>query len=230
MLSVEQRKTTNHKPKTTNSLNSPIFITGIGTGIGKTVVSAIIAEALEADYWKHIQAGIDTATDSDWVKAHLSNPLSVIHPECYRLKLAASPHYSSRQEGIAITVQRISNEIPIYNRNLIVEGAGGLFVPLNNNEFIKDLIIALRARVVLVSRKYLGSINHSLLTAAECRQTNIPVAGWFFHGYEPSYENEIISWSGFPKIASVPIVEYPEKSFIKEMAELNRMSLIDMLC
>ena len=211
-------------------MNSPIFITGIGTGIGKTVVSAILTEALEADYWKPVQAGLEPITDSAWVKDNLSNTHSVVHPESYRLKMAASPHYSARQEDIAITVQRISNEIPIYNRNLIVEGAGGLFVPLNEHEFIKDLIIALRAKVVLVSRKYLGSINHSLLTAAECKRNNIPVAGWFFNGYESVYENEIVTWSGIPRIATIPIVEYPGKSFVKAMADSLKESLNDMLC
>ncbi len=131
---------------------------------------------------------------------------------------------------MAITVQRISDVIPVYNRNLIVEGAGGLFVPLNDHEFIKDLIIALLAQCVLVSRNYLGSINHSLLTAAECRRNNIPVAGWFFNGYESGYENEIITWSGIPRIATMPIVEYPGKSFVKAMAESLKESLNDMLC
>jgi len=211
-------------------LNSPIFITGIGTGIGKTIASAIITEALEADYWKPVQAGSEPITDSEWVKNNLTNARSVVHPECYRLKLAASPHYSAKQEDIAISVQRISNEIPIYNRNLIVEGAGGIFVPLNEQEFIKDLIIALRAKVVLVSRNYLGSINHSLLTAAECRRNNIPVAGWFFIGYESGYENEIMKWSGIPRIATIPIVEYPGKTFVKEMADSHKETINDMLC
>ena len=213
-------------------MNSPIFITGIGTGIGKTVVSAIITEALEADYWKPVQAGTEPITDSEWVRNNLTNTRSVIHPECYRLKLAASPHYSAKQEDVAISVQRISGDIPIYNRNLIVEGAGGLLVPLNDSEFIRDLIIALRAKVVLVSRNYLGSINHSLLTAAECMRNNIPVAGWFFIGYESGsgYENEIIKWSGIPRIATIPIVEYPGKSFVKGMAESHKESLNDMLC
>ncbi len=211
-------------------MNVPIFITGIGTGIGKTVASAIITEALEADYWKPVQAGTVPITDSEWVKNNLTNTRSVVHPESYSLKLAASPHYSARQEDIAISVKRISNDIPIYNRNLIVEGAGGLLVPLNGSEFIKDLIIALRARVVLVSRNYLGSINHSLLTAAECMRNNIPVAGWFFIGYESGYENEIMKWSGIPRIATIPIVEYPGKSFVKVMAESLKETLNDMLC
>ena len=101
---------------------------------------------------------------------------------------------------------------------------------LNEHEFIKDLIIALRAKCVLVSRNYLGSINHSLLTAAECRRNNIPVAGWFFIGYESGYENEIMKWSDIPRIATIPIVEYPGKSFVKEMAESHKESLNDMLC
>lgn len=211
-------------------MNTPIFITGIGTGVGKTVASAIITEALEADYWKPVQSGIEDGTDSDWVRNQVSNAKTIIHPEVYRLKMPASPHLAARNEQVSVTVQKICEQIPVYNRNLIIEGAGGLMVPLNNGEFIKDLIIALQAKVVLVSRNYLGSINHSLLTAAECRSNAIPVAGWFFIGYDSSLENEIVAWSGYPRIVSVPQVEYPGKFFIKAMAESHRESLIDMLC
>lgn len=211
-------------------MNTPIFITGIGTGVGKTVASAIITEALQADYWKPVQAGDEDGTDSDWVRNNITNAQSVIHPEVYRLKMPASPHLAARSEELAITVQKICEQIPIYNRNLIVEGAGGLMVPLSDGVFIKDLIIALRAKVVLVSRYYLGCINHSLLTATVCRTHSIPVAGWFFIGYEPSLEDEIISWSGYPRIASVAEVENPGKLFIEAMADSQRESIIDMLC
>jgi dethiobiotin synthetase len=213
-----------------NNLNSPLFITGIGTGVGKTVIAAIITEALQADYWKPVQSGNEEGTDSEWVKSMISNKASVIHPECYSLKAPVSPHLAARKENIAITVQRICEQVPVYSRNLIVEGAGGLLVPLNEKEFIKDLIIAIKARVILVSRNYLGSINHSLLTAAQCKQHDIPVAGWVFNGYEPSYENEISTWSGYPRIASVPEAGILNKSFVKAMAESHRESIISMVC
>ncbi|MFM9911222.1 MAG: dethiobiotin synthase [Chitinophagaceae bacterium] len=211
-------------------MKPPIFITGIGTGIGKTLASAIIAEALEADYWKPVQAGTEPITDSEWVRKQLTNPKSVVHPERYTLKLAASPHFAAQKENIAITVQNICASLPDYSCNLVIEGAGGLMVPLNDTEFIKDLILSLGCRVVLVSRNYIGSINHSLLTAAECKRNNIPVLGWVFIGYEPIYEQQIASWSKLPIIASVPLTEAPENSFVKLMAEYLRDSLTHFLC
>ncbi len=211
-------------------MKDPIFVTGIGTGIGKTIVSAILAEALTADYWKPVQAGIELVSDSEWVKNNVTNIKSIVHPEYYRLQESASPHFSARNEYIFLSVQEICAHIPSYSCNLIVEGAGGLLVPLNETEFIADLILALRSRVVLVSRNYLGSINHSLLTAAECRRKGIPVLGWVFIGYESIYEKEISAWSNLPVIASVPHVKDPGKSFIKAMAEFHRESITNLLC
>lgn len=211
-------------------MKEPIFVTGIGTGIGKTLVSAIVAETLQADYWKPVQAGTQPLTDSDWVRRNLTNTKSIIHPECYCLQEPASPHFAARLENSFINVQEICAHIPTYSNNLIVEGAGGLLVPLNETAFIADLILALRSRVVLVSRNYLGSINHSLLTAAECRRRGVPVLGWFFIGYESSYEKEIGGWSDLPVIASVPQVSDPGKTFIKAMAEFHRESITNLLC
>ena len=144
------------------------FVTGIGTGIGKTLISAILAKALDADYWKPVQAGYENGTDSDWVMQKLTN--SKIHPEVYKLKLAASPHIAAREERIQISIEHIIEKKPVENRNLIIEGPGGLMVPLNEHEFVIDLIKALGMRVILVSRNYLGSINHSLLTSELCRR------------------------------------------------------------
>jgi len=211
-------------------LNAPYFITGIGTGIGKTVVAAIIAEALEADYWKPVQSGSDEGTDNDWVRHNLTNTQSIVHPEVYCLGAPLSPHLAARMEGINISIERIREQIPHYNRNLIVEGAGGLMAPLNDNEFVKDLILALQARVVLVTRKYLGSLNHSLLTASACAQFNIPVLGWVFNGYDRGYEEEIMRWSGYPRIASIPETQHPGKVFVKAMAESQRASIMNSIC
>src|SRR3990170_3997076 len=126
------------------------FVTGIGTGIGKTLISAILTRALNADYWKPVQAGYENGTDSDWLRGRLKN--SVIHPEAYKLKLAASPHIAAREEGVNISLQKIAGKIPAKNRNLIIEGPGGLMVPLNEKEFVTDLIQALNVKVILVSR------------------------------------------------------------------------------
>ncbi len=202
-----------------------IFVTGTGTGIGKTVVSAILAKALSADYWKPVQAGIAGETDSDWVKKMLSGEPLTVHPEIYKLKIAASPHIAADYEKITIDLQKIVNAQPETTRRLIIEGAGGLMVPLNKHQFISDLIKKLDAKVIIVSRNMLGSINHSLLTAMACKQMGIEVLGWIFNDDYLAYENEIVQWSGFKKLASIPFSNNPDKTFISEQAELLRKQL-----
>ena len=210
----------------------PIFITGIGTGIGKTIVSAIVTEALQADYWKPVQAGFDEGTDALFVKNLISNATTIIHPEVYKLKLAASPHIAAREENLKIDLEKISEQLEqtnlkseIRNPQLVIEGAGGLLVPLNENEFVLDLIKKLNAKVILVSRNYLGSINHSLLTASVCKQNNIDVLGWIFNDQYMHYEDEIAQWSGYKKLGSVPFSSTVDKNFIKQEAEKISASL-----
>jgi dethiobiotin synthetase len=197
---------------------TPIFVTGIGTGVGKTMVSAILTKALDAEYWKPVQAGYADGTDSEWIRNILADTSSVVHPEVYKLAMAASPHIAAREEGLRISIEKICKHIPEINRTLIIEGAGGLLVPLNESEFIIDLIKAIGARVVLVSRNYLGSINHSLLTAQVCRQMKIPVVGWIFNDQYLHYEEEIIQWSNFPRIATIPYSEEKDGIFINSQA------------
>jgi dethiobiotin synthetase len=197
---------------------TPIFITGIGTGIGKTFVSAIVAKALEADYWKPIQAGFEEGTDSEWVGKMLQGTSLVIHREVYKLRKPASPHIAARDESVRINIDEICKSIPTNNRILLIEGAGGLLVPLNETEFVADLIKALHAKVILVSRNYLGSINHSLLTARVCRELQIPVLGWIFNDQYLDYEEEIVQWSNFPRIASIPYSDNINGIFINSQA------------
>jgi dethiobiotin synthetase len=217
-----QTTTTNYKPQpqTTNykQTMTPIFITGIGTGIGKTCVSAIVAKALEADYWKPIQAGYEEGTDGEFVSSVLGDSGLTVFPEVYKLRQPASPHIAAREEGIRINIGHICNKIPINNRTLLIEGAGGLLVPLNETEFVADLIHALNAKVILVSRNYLGSINHSLLTARVCREMQLPVIGWVFNDQYLDYEDEIVKWSNFPRIASIPYSENINGTFINSQA------------
>lgn len=196
-----------------------IFVTGTGTGIGKTVVSAIITEALKADYWKPVQAGFESGTDSEWVKNVLSNGVSTVHPEKYKLELAASPHIAAEKENINISIDVIKEAMPRVD-NLVIEGAGGLMVPLNKKEFVADLIKALDARVVLVSRNTLGSINHSLLTAMACKQKGIRVLGWIFNDNYLDYENEITEWTGYHHLGAIPFVASPDKKFVAEQAAI----------
>jgi dethiobiotin synthetase len=206
--------------------NPPIFISGIGTGVGKTIVSAIVTEALQADYWKPIQAGFEEGTDALLVKKLISNPQTTIHPEIYKLKLAASPHIAAKAENIKIDTEEIVNRMSaISNRPLIIEGAGGIMVPLNNKEFVIDLVFKLQAKLILVSRNYLGSINHSLLTAAICKQKGVAIAGWIFCDQYMNYENEIVEWSEVPKIGSIPFSNTIDQYFVKQQAVLLQSSL-----
>src|ERR1041385_3043150 len=144
------------------TLKKPLFVTGIGTGIGKTIVSAALVEKLKADYWKPIQSGDLDKSDSLSVKNLISNSITKIHPESYRLTQPFSPHKSAAIDGIIIDPDAI--QLPKTNNALIVEGAGGLMVPLNNEFLIIDLIKKLGIEVILVSQNYLGSINHTLLS------------------------------------------------------------------
>ena len=196
----------------------PIFITGTGTDVGKTLVSAIVTESLEADYWKPVQAGYADGTDSLFVEKMISNPYTKIHPELYKLKLPASPHLAAPAEEKEITVKEIVANLPVTNNQLIIEGAGGLLVPLNQQETILALIKKLNAKVIIVSRNELGSINHSLLTAAVLLHEKIDVAGWIFTDDYMNYENEIAGWSGFPLLGSVKHLSVISKDTIKEQA------------
>ncbi|MBN9381721.1 MAG: dethiobiotin synthase [Chitinophagaceae bacterium] len=194
----------------------PLFITGIGTDVGKTVAAAIVTEALGAVYWKPVQAGYDQGTDTEWVAERLSDPRTF--PETYKLALPASPHIAARQESIVISLDTIAAAMPP-GRPLVIEGAGGLMVPLNEGEFVLDLIKKLDARVILVSRNYLGSINHSLLTAAVCKTHGLDVAGWIFNDQYLHYEQEIVQWSGIPVIGSVPFAGQPDAAWVRQEAE-----------
>jgi dethiobiotin synthetase len=221
----------------------PLFITGIGTDVGKTLVSSILAEALHAGYWKPVQAGYAHGTDSQWVSERITNPQGRVHPELYRLSMAVSPHIAAREEGLRVDLDEIvsayrelaARRLEPGARSLqpgarrlqlaapiIIEGAGGLLVPLNDSEFVIDLAAKLDATLVLVSRNYLGSINHSLLTAAACNARGLRVAGWIFNDQYLDYEEEIVRWTGIPAIASIPKTDRPDAAFIREQGERIR--------
>ncbi len=172
-----------------------IFITGIGTGVGKTIVSAILTEALEADYWKPIQAGDLKNSDSIKVSNLISNSVSKIHPEAYLLQNPMSPNAAANLENITIDLDEII--LPKTNNSLIIEGAGGLMVPLNDKKFVIDLIKKLDAEVVLVSQNYLGSINHTLLSLEILKSKGFKIKGIIFNGEEnETSEKYILNYSG----------------------------------
>jgi len=174
--------------------------------------------ALQADYWKPVQAGFDSGTDTEWISTMVSNQQSKIHEEVYKLKLAASPHIAAKEEGVKIDIDYIVSQMPNVQRPLLIEGAGGLLVPLNEEKFVIDLIEKLRAQVILVSRNYLGSINHSLLTAEACKQKKLDVLGWVFTDQYLNYEEQIVQWSGYPKLFSVPELALINKNSIASEA------------
>ena len=205
-----------------------IFVTGIGTDIGKTVASSILVEALNAAYWKPIQAGLEEGTDYATVK-NLISENTIIYPEVYRLNTPSSPHIAARIDNTIIDINHIINNIPApQNKYLIIEGAGGIMVPLNEDEFVIDLIQKMNSKVILVSKNYLGSINHSLLTAAVCKQRNIPVLGWIFNQQYMNYEEDIVRWSGYPKLHSIPLSDKIQKDFISQQASVFRTNNPDL--
>jgi dethiobiotin synthetase len=164
------------------------FVTGIDTDSGKTLVSAILCEGLEADYWKPIQAGFPA--DSETLSSLISNAKTVIHKEAYILKTPASPHAAARVDGIEIRLSEVL--LPVTSNHLIIEGAGGCLVPLNDVDFVIDLPPRLDAEVVVVADLYLGSINHTLLTVNELKRRNIKIKGIVFNGDSNAESERII--------------------------------------
>ncbi len=187
------------------------FVAGIDTNAGKTIVSAILTEALQADYWKPVQAGETDNTDTMKVQALVANTTSKFHKETFLLSRPMSPHIAAAKDHVTINLSDII--IPDTQNNLIVEGAGGLLVPLNNDEFVIDLAKKLDIPVILVSRHYLGSINHTLLSALALKQKNIKVAGIIFNGEEIEGTEEIIlAHTGYTCLGHV----YEEEFFDRE--------------
>jgi dethiobiotin synthetase len=191
------------------------FITGIGTGIGKTITSAVLTEKLNADYWKPIQSGDLAQSDSLAIENLITNTISKIHPETYRLNHPLSPHLSAKMDGIEIELDKF--QLPETNNTLIIEGAGGLMVPLNNKELIIDLIKHLSIPVIVVSQNYLGSINHTLLTINTLKQYNIDIKGIIFNG-ETNMESEgyILRYTQVQSLGNIPLLSNLDKVSIKE--------------
>ncbi|WP_298222487.1 dethiobiotin synthase [Flavobacterium sp.] len=200
-----------------------LFITGIGTDVGKTIAAAIITEALQADYWKPIQAGDLDNSDSHKIERYLSNTQSKIHPNSYRLHTPASPHLAAKLDGITINLINIVE--PKTKNHLVIEGAGGVLVPLNDTDCIIDLIQS-DYKVIVVSRHYLGSINHTLLTIEALRQRNIKVARIIFNGDEnQATESIILHKTGIKMIGRINDEPYFDANVVAEYADTFRENL-----
>jgi dethiobiotin synthetase len=202
-----------------------LFITGIGTNVGKTIASAIVTQALEADYWKPIQAGDLNNADSHKVQRYLSNTTTVIHPNSYALTTPASPHLAAEIDGIAITLQNITE--PETLNHLVIEGAGGLLVPLNDTDTIADLIRP-DYKVIVVSRHYLGSISHTLLTIEVLQHRGVAIAGIIFNGDKAASEAIIIKKTGLNVIGRIADEPYFDQNVIALYAEEFREELLTL--
>lgn len=203
-----------------------IFITGISTDVGKTITSAIVVEALEADYWKPIQAGDLDNSDSHKVKSQISNFKSQFYPNAYQLNTPASPHLAAEIDGIAIDLKQINE--PKTNNHLVIEGAGGIFVPLNEKDLIIDLIQS-DYKVIIVSRHYLGSINHTLLTIEAIKNRGFEVAGIIFSGSEnKSTEDLILKKTNIKCIGRIDEEPYFDQNVIREYADMFRENLLNL--
>ena len=211
-----------------------LFITGISTDVGKTIASAIIVEALEADYWKPIQAGDLDNSDSHKIKSYISNDghpehsrRTAIHENSYKLNTPASPHFAAELDGITIDLKNIKE--PKTKNHLVIEGAGGIFVPLNNNDCVIDLIQK-DYKVIVVSRHYLGSINHTLLTIEALKNRKISIAGIIFSGDEnKATESIILNKTGLKCIGRIEQEPYFDQNIIREYADLFRANLLELL-
>ncbi|MNX58421.1 ATP-dependent dethiobiotin synthetase BioD 1 [compost metagenome] len=201
-----------------------LFITGISTDVGKTIASAIITESLEADYWKPIQAGDLCNSDSHKIKKYISNSRTQIFENSYALHTPASPHLAAELDGIVIDLKKVIE--PRTENHLVIEGAGGLFVPLNEKESVIDLIQS-DYKVIVVSRHYLGSINHTLLTIEALQNRKIKVAGIIFSGAEnKSSEAIILSKTGLKCIGRIEEEPYFDSNVIREYVDLFRENLL----
>jgi dethiobiotin synthetase len=199
-------------------LSAPIFVTGIGTDVGKTVVSAILCQWLKANYWKPIQSGDPNGGDSITLQNLVSNHEFKVFKEHSKFNAPLSPHAAAKLEGKEIETNSI--ELPKSNSPLVVEGAGGLLVPLNyQNETICDLIVHLKAQVVVVVKEYLGNINHTLLTISHLEKKNIKIAGLVFVGEELPHTWDIIgNNTRLPLLFRVPIFKDLNKNTILNFA------------
>lgn len=201
---------------------SSIFVTAIGTDSGKTLVSSLLVEALRADYWKPIQSGLPR--DTDTVRSLVSNTASFFHPERYLLQYPASPHDSAAREGVRISVADFA--LPTTTRPLVIEGAGGLLVPLNHDELMADLMEHLAVPVVLVSNLYLGSINHTLLTLSELKRRNIRLLGIVFNGDpNPASEEVILHHAQVPSLFRVPKLSVVDSASVAAMSKMVGLSI-----
>lgn len=180
-----------------------VIVTGTDTGVGKTVFAAGLTAALGAQYWKPVQSGLEDATDSEIVATLSGQP---VLPESYLLNLPASPHLSAEDMGVEIDLDRLS--LPQIDGALVVEGAGGVMVPLTRNAYYLDMFARWQAPVILVARTALGTINHTTLSLMALRNAGCPVVGVAYVGTaNPAVEATITEMSSIPHLGRLGMIE-----------------------
>jgi dethiobiotin synthase len=192
------------------------FITGTDTGVGKTVVSALLCAALDAIYWKPIQTGTREGTDRKTVMQLAHLPRARTFPETYRFAPPVSPHLAARRAGVRIELRQIRVPRLASREKLIVEGAGGALVPINDTQLMTDLMKHLRLPVLLVARTSLGTINHTLLSLAALRAARLDIRGVIMVG-EPDRENR----NAIEHYGNVEVV-----GIVPRLKKINRSALL----
>ncbi len=206
-------------------MSKSYFVTATGTDCGKTLVSTILCLAMNKGYWKPVQSG--QPTDTDWVSEHSSGEINCF-PEGYLLDRPVSPHAAAADEGIEIDIKAL--KIPQNTSGLIIEGAGGLLVPINKSQTVADLIKFLDLEVILVAPVYLGCINHTLLTVEALKARQIPISGLIFNGPEDPISTGAITertglpvWFHLPRMATT---DFPEIQAISKKLKLKLASYL----
>lgn len=200
-----------------NTKSKRYIVSGIDTGAGKTVVSAVLCEALQANYWKPVQAGDLDASDSITVRQLISEEL-VCFPEAQQLQFPMSPNLSAEKEGFVIDPS--TWEVPQSDRSLIIEGAGGLLVPINDELLLIDVFKQFDAPIILVSKNYLGSINHTLLSVQAIRNAGLELAGIIFNGEaDEAIERSILTHAKTQFLGRIEVLNELNKSAIKSAGE-----------
>jgi len=196
------------------------FVTGTGTDVGKTVISSILVSGLQAKYWKPIQCGLEEPTDNQWVRNHTGLDDSRFIPETYRLSLPVSPHAAAAAEDIAIKLDDFQLPEITDDEYLVVEGAGGIMVPINEEQLVVDLIDTLKLPVLLVSSNILGTINHTLLSLEQLKARNINVLGVILNGEANAVNRDAIEKYGKTTVlAEIPVIEEINPTVLKDVFE-----------
>jgi dethiobiotin synthetase len=193
-----------------------LFITGTDTGVGKTVLSALLVASLKRRYWKPIQTGASEGTDRMAVMNFAGVPIEHTYPEAFLFHPAVSPHLAAQLDGIRIDLELIHR--PAGSDPIVIEGAGGVLVPINNDALMIDLIRHVQAPVIIAARTTLGTINHTLLTIEAARNANLPLIGVVMIGKQNSDNREAIErYGNVPVVGEIPWMDSIDRATLSRV-------------